>query len=448
MRGIIMKRQILLTELLLIIFIGISLQAQTNSKVNLSFEDKVQSWMTEENVPAIGIGIIEDGSIKYVKVFGELQKGVPAPDNTIFCAASLTKPVVAMLTLKLVEKGQWDLDEPLYHYWIDPDIANDPRHKKLTTRHVLSHQTGFPNGRKGKLAFEFEPGTDMNYSGEGFEYLAKALEKKFKKSLQQLSDSLIFKPLGMKDTRYCWDKDMDESRLAHGHDSKGNTYPLSYVINHPANASGSLLTTTEDYCKFCLDVIKGAGLSPDLYKDMIRPHAKIKEHYGKGLGWQVIVDLPNEEYALEHDGNNQGYKTKGLLLPKSKRGVIVFTNSDNGWSVCSNVIQERIDIAETIQDYMSGSKRNMIALSDSILERYIGMYLVDSHGVNITITREDSVLIMTGGGMPIIKLYPEAENKFFIKGVDVQIEFVNDDSFNLIENGKISWSAKKNKAEK
>ncbi|MDH5386603.1 MAG: hypothetical protein OEY18_18025, partial [Candidatus Aminicenantes bacterium] len=88
------------------------------------------------------------------------------------------------------------------------------------------------------------------------------------------------------------------------------------------------------------------------------------------------------------------------------------------------------------------------ALSDSILERYIGMYLVDSHGVNITITREDSVLIMTGGGMPIIKLYPEAVNKFFIKGVDVQIEFVNDDSFNLIENGKISWSAKKNKAEK
>ena len=72
-----MKRQILLTELLLIIFIGISLQAQTNSEVNLSFEDKVESWMTEENIPAFGIGIIEDGDIKYVKVFGEHQKGVP-----------------------------------------------------------------------------------------------------------------------------------------------------------------------------------------------------------------------------------------------------------------------------------------------------------------------------------------------------------------------------------
>jgi len=424
-------------------FIACTIQAQTDAMITPDFEEKILGWITENNVPAAGIGCIENGKIKYAKVFGELKKGFPAPDNTIFCAASLTKPVVAMLTLKLVEQGQWDLDEPLFHYWIDPDIADDPRHKKLTTRHVLSHQTGFPNGRHGKLVFEFDPGSDMKYSGEGFEYLAKALEKKFKKSLGQLSDSLVFGPLGMKDTRYCWDKDMDESRLAQGHDSKGNTYPLNHVTDHPANASGSLLTTTEDYSKFCLDVINGAGLSPNLYKEMIHLHAKINEHFGKGLGWQVIVDLPNEEYALDHDGNNPGYKTSVLLLPKSKRGVIIFTNSDNGWSVSSNVIQEQIDVTEAIYEKKSGSKRDMIALPDSILERYIGIYLVDSHGVNITVTGEDNILIMTGGGMPIIKLYAETENKFFIKGTDVQIEFVNDDSFHLIENGKISWSANK-----
>ena len=143
-----MKRLILLTELLLIIFIGTSLQAQINTKVNISFEDKVQSWLTDNNVPAVGIGIIEDGKIKYIKVLGELKKGVPAPDNAIFSVASITKPVVAMLTLKLVEAGQWDLDEPLFHYWIDPDIATDPLHKKLTTRHVLTHQTGFVNWRQ------------------------------------------------------------------------------------------------------------------------------------------------------------------------------------------------------------------------------------------------------------------------------------------------------------
>ena len=152
----------------------------------------------------------------------------------------MTKPVTAMLTLKLVEAGQWDLDEPLFHYWIDPDIANDPFHKKLTTRHVLSHQTGFPNWRYAhptkKLTFNFEPGTEYHYSGEGFVYLARALERKFNKTLQQLADSLLFKPIGMKDTRYCWNKNVDESRFAFGHDSQGNMVPRSWTVDEKASA--------------------------------------------------------------------------------------------------------------------------------------------------------------------------------------------------------------------
>ena len=80
----------------------------------------------------------------------KLKKGIAAPENTIFNIASMTKPVVAMLTLKLVESGQWNLDEPLWDYWVDPDVADDPRLAKLTTRYVLSHQTGFPNWRWDK----------------------------------------------------------------------------------------------------------------------------------------------------------------------------------------------------------------------------------------------------------------------------------------------------------
>ncbi len=154
-----MKRQMLLIKLISVLFIGLSLQAQSNTKANLGFEGKVQNWLTENNVPAVGIGIIEDGEIKYVKVIGELKKGIPAVDDAIFSIASMTKPVTAILTLKLVESGKWDLDEPLFHYWTDPDIANNPLHKKLTTRHVLSHQTGFPNWRYAhptkKLTFDF-----------------------------------------------------------------------------------------------------------------------------------------------------------------------------------------------------------------------------------------------------------------------------------------------------
>ena len=442
-----MKRLILLTELLLIIFIGTSLQAQINTKVNLSFEEKIQSWLTENNVPAVGIGIIEDGKIKYIKVFGELKKGVPAPDNAIFSVASITKPIVAMLTLKLVEAGQWDLNEPLFHYWIDPDVANDPLHKKLTTRHVLTHQTGFVNWRQQhptkKLTFDFEPGTNYQYSGEGFEYLRRALEHKFKKSLEQLSDSFLFSPLGMKDTRYFWDENMDETRFAFWHDSKGNINKPSTPKGRGINAAGSMLTTIDDFCRFGVDVINGAGLSPKIYSDMISPQVKIKEHHASGLGWEVVSDLPGGEYALEHAGSDPGVKTIFVLLPKSKRGIVVLPNGDNGLLVYNNVIKESLDIGKTLLDYISGSyTHKIVTLSDEILERYVGTYL-DSYNRSLTVTKEDGALKMSGIGVPTVKLYPETENKFFLKDFDVKFEFIRDDSFTVTANGKLDCTAKK-----
>jgi CubicO group peptidase (beta-lactamase class C family) len=440
-----MKRQILLIKLIPILFIGLTLQAQANTKANLGFEDKVQSWLTKNNVPAVGIGIIEDGKIKYVKVIGELKKGVPAIDNAIFSIASMTKPVTAILTLKLVESGKWDLDEPLFHYWIDPDIANNPFHKKLTTRHVLSHQTGFPNWRDGKLTFRFEPGTEYHYSGEGFVYLARALERKFKKTLQQLADSLLFKPIGMKDTRYCWNKNVDESRFAFGHDSQGKIVPRSWTVGEIASAEGaasSLITTVEDYCKFGIYVMNGAGLSQKLYDDMVKPQVNLNKYLGVGLGWKIVSHLPNGEYTLQHGGNNNGVSNMGILLPKSKRGVIVFTNGDSGMFVFRNVIKESIDIGVNVLNNMMGSNvHKIIKLSDEILNGYTGKY-IGSEGVEYTITKGDGVLIISGSRVPTVKLYPEKENKFFLKEFNVQFEFIKD-TFIITQDGKYDNTAKK-----
>jgi CubicO group peptidase (beta-lactamase class C family) len=434
---------------LLVIFMTASIcsesliNAQINKDVESKLQDKVPTWLSENNVPAAGIGIIENGEIKYVKVFGELKKGEPAPDNTIFSVASITKPVVAMLTLKLVESGQWNLDEPLDNYWIDPDVADNTFHKKLTTRIVLTHQTGFPNWRKGKLAFEFEPGTNYQYSGEGFEYLRRAIEKKFNKSLAVLADSILFKPIGMKDSRLCWDKKIDESRFACWHDSKGNIYSTSMPKGSGVNAAASFITTVEDLCKFSIYVMNGFDLSPDVYNDMIKPHLKVKEHCARGLGWEVVSDLAGGEYALEHAGSDAGVKTRFFLLPKSKRGLVILTNGDNGVFVYNNVIREVLESGQTLLDYLSGSDTHkVIALTNEILDGYVGDYL-DSYGRNLSITREDSTLKFTGNSLPTVKLYPESEKKFFLKDFDVQFEFANEDSLILISNGKIDWTAKK-----
>ena len=309
-------------------------------------ENTVEAWLQENHVPALGVGVIRDGQLQQVSIFGELRKGVPAPHDAIFNVASLTKPIVSMLTLRLVSAGKWDLDEPLTHYWTDPDIAADPRRDRLTTRHVLSHQTGFPNWRfmhaSKKLVFEFDPGARVQYSGEGFEYLRKALEKKFDKSLAQLSREILLTPLRMTDTQHAWNEHVDESRFARWHDEKGeHAYRDDHITE--VNAADNLLTTVEDYGRFAASVIRFEGVSPAVVEQMLAPRAKIKENHFMALGWEMLTGLPNDEYVLIHSGSDEGVRALVMLLPKSGQGLIVMTNGDNGQRLYPKLIMELLD---------------------------------------------------------------------------------------------------------
>jgi CubicO group peptidase (beta-lactamase class C family) len=296
--------------------------------------------MKAENIPALGVAYIEDGQVKDIKVYGELKQGVPAPFSTIFNVASITKTITTLVTLRLVNAGEWSLDEPICHYWTDSDVRDDPRSKRLTTRHILTHQTGFPNWRwmtaSKKLAFEFEPGARFQYSGEGMEYLRHALESKFHRSLEQLADSLIFQPLHMKDTHLIW-KDSMLSRFAVPRNAKGE--PLAISQNTEPSAADLLKTTVADYSAFMIWVMNGAGLSETLYHEMGSPLSKIKDNKYMGLGWAVYPELPGGEYGLSHSGEDPGVNTIAIILPRSKRGLLIFTNSDNGPKLYTDLVK-------------------------------------------------------------------------------------------------------------
>lgn len=279
-------------------------------------QDSIESLMKQHGIPAAGVGIIREGQLREIRVYG-------APYDQVFNVASLTKPVVAMLALKLVSEGKWDLDEPLAKHWTDPDVAGDPRAAKLTTRHVLAHQTGFRNWRwleeSKKLTFNFDPGTQHQYSGEGFEYLRRALEKKFGQPLDALTKAHIFEPIAMKDTR-------DEAE---------------------PNAADDLLTTVEDYGRFAAWVINGAGLPPALYADMVKPHAPFR-NAAMGLGWEVHAGLPGGEYALIHGGADKGVAALVMLFPKSKEGLVILTNGDKGFQLYGKLVMESLTLGSEI----------------------------------------------------------------------------------------------------
>lgn len=307
----------------------------------LMSDSKLSAIAKSHNIPAIGLSYIADGKVADQRVVGSLSNGNPAPLETVWNVASLTKPVTALVTLKLINDGKWSLDEPLSNYFIDEDLNHDSRALKLTTRMVLSHQTGFPNWRSSEknnqLRFDFEPGTRYQYSGEGFEYLRKAMEKKFGLPLNTIAENVLFRPLHMRDTSFIWSADTELSPFAKWHKENGEEYPVEK--NRQANAADNLLTTVSDYSKFLIHILNGAGLNKHLYDEFIKEQIRVNANKHFGLGWSVDEKINSaDNFALVHSGEDNGVRTIAFLIPEKKAGLLIFTNSDNGTKVYENLL--------------------------------------------------------------------------------------------------------------
>ncbi len=169
----------------------------------------VETLMDQGRVPGASIAMIRNGELVGARGLGlaDASAGTPVTAETLFEAASLSKPVFAYMVLKLAERGELDLDRPLSEILPHPDL-DDPRRDQLTARQVLSHTTGLPNWRPGRwsdnpgpLVLSFDPGSRFSYSGEGFEYLRRVVEKLTGSGLEDLATREIFEPLGMSSTK-------------------------------------------------------------------------------------------------------------------------------------------------------------------------------------------------------------------------------------------------------
>src|SRR6202023_2071285 len=102
---------------------------------------RIPKLMDKAVVPGFSIVIIQDAKLLWRRGFGVKNSASkePVDNDTVFEAASTSKPVFAYAVMKLVEKGVIDLDTPLTHYTSERFLKGDPRLDLVTARHVLSH---------------------------------------------------------------------------------------------------------------------------------------------------------------------------------------------------------------------------------------------------------------------------------------------------------------------
>lgn len=310
-------------------------------------------------------------------------------------------------------------------------MANDERSKLITTRHCLSHTTGFKNWRwdesNGKLQFNFTPGAKFQYSGEGMEYLRHALEIKFQIGLEEIVDTLIFEPLKMVDATLGWIPEEDELRFAKWYDTRGRLHKINYETPN-INAADDMLISVKDMLLFGNAIMKQELIKGDLYEEMTKPQVAINHKLNQGLGWVVYDGLKNGETILNHDGGDPGVIATLILFPESKNGIAIFVNSNNGASVSnpivSNIITNGIDVVEGL--HWTNSIPDEIEIEESILEKYAGTYNTD-HDFTIRFTVKGQSLMTESDVFPKVALYPKSESEFFPFPFEVYFKFIEED---------------------
>ncbi len=308
-----------------------------------AFEKQFPALMEAKNVPGASVAIFRNDKIAWRRGFGvkEASSRAAVDVNTIFEAASMSKPVFAYVVMKLCEKGVMNLDTPLTKYTPKRFLEGDSRLELITARHVLSHTSGFQNWRSDKdpLAIHFTPGSKWQYSGEGYSYLQSVVEHLTSESIQEYMKKHLFEPFGMDSSGYVWN-DMFEKRMARPHDVSGKALnnkksTASDVARY--GSSGALLSTPTDYARFYLEVLnpKPADrfrLTKASLAEMLRPQVKVAEtpEYTMwwGLGWRLIHTKSGDSFG--HGGDNEGFHCESAASEQKKSGFVIMTNGENG----------------------------------------------------------------------------------------------------------------------
>ena len=321
-----------------------------------SLERDIPGLMEQATVPGLSAAMVGNGQTYWLHGFGvtNATSSEPVTPDTVFEAASLSKPVFAYAVLKLVDQGKLSLDTPLTAYLSKPYIEGDDRLAKITARFVLSHRTGFPNwrGDGNPLTIRFTPGERFSYSGEGFVYLQRAVEQITGKPLNDFMTDAVFRPLGMASSSYIWRPDFD-ARAATGHDADGQ--PAEKRKPKEANAAASLHTTAHDYALFLSAVLTGTGLKPTTLREMETPQValdpactnctdrvprELSRNLFWGLGWGI--ERTEKSVSLWHWGDNGAFKCFVAAQLKNKTAIVMFTNSENGLAIAKPIVHDAI----------------------------------------------------------------------------------------------------------
>ncbi|GAB4234670.1 MAG: hypothetical protein Tsb0034_08480 [Ekhidna sp.] len=297
------------------------------SSVNAFIEKMIDSL----RIPALSIAILNGENTVYHHNYGfkDLEDSTRVDANTLFEAASISKPFFSYAVMKLNEQEVLDLDDPLSNYYVLEDLSHDPRHELLTTRMVLTHTTGLPNWRTDSLKLEADPGKEHIYSGEGFEYLGRVISEIEQRDLNEILEQFLLEPFEMNYSTFIEDANTKFNKTT-GH---RNLEVSGRNISFSAHPAYGLRTNAREFANFL-----GAVHKTPLFQEMRTPQFEIDSLKSVGLG----LFIRKTDFGLKyyHTGNNSNRFTGRFeLYPDQDFGFVFFTNCEKEEEITSELLK-------------------------------------------------------------------------------------------------------------
>jgi CubicO group peptidase (beta-lactamase class C family) len=349
------------------LLISFHCHAQTDQDKLRSLSNEITKIVRDTRAVGVSVALIDNYEVVWSRGFGtvEIGKSDSVTTETLFQIASITKSVTATLVMKKIQEGAISLTDDANKQLTSWQIPkNDFTAKStVTVKQLLSHTAGVANSHyridgyqlndklptvieslNGVMPAEnepveiiHEPGTVFSYSNCGYWILEALLEDVSQEHFKEIVTREILKPLGMDNSTFeIVPQSHQFKSVAVGHLEKNRPIDQKYYVIRPLS-SGGLWSTPTDIAKFLIEIqlsIQGKSnkvISEQSAKLMVKP---VMGQYG--LGFTNEIRGTGVKF-FGHDGHNLGYISSMIGSLDKGFGVVIMTNSENGWKAVNKI---------------------------------------------------------------------------------------------------------------
>jgi CubicO group peptidase (beta-lactamase class C family) len=408
--------------------------------------------MKHYKVPGVSVAVINQGRVEWARGYGVTEAGgaTPVTAETLFQAASISKPVSSVGALALVEQGKLSLDGDVnlrLESWKVPESPFTTQ-RKVTLRGLLSHSAGLTvHGFRGYAAGEpvptavqvldgqkpansepvrvdSEPDRRWRYSGGGFVVVQVLMVDVTGKPFPALMRELVLDRIGMTSSTYEQPLPRERSgRAAAGHDRDGKVIGGKW-FTYPEMAPAGLWTTAGDLARFAVELQRSRAGRSNRVLSRSMTNAMLTRQFGDfGLG----LALGGEGGAAHfgHDGGNAGFRCRLFAYAETGNGAAIMTNGDRGDALADEIL--RGIAREYGWPDLIPVERSEVTVAPARLNSYVGEYDVgEGDAGKVTVALQDGQLRIQRSGDPPWQLHPLSETEFFLTVDDVRIVFAKD----------------------